>query len=177
MKKTVLLLGSLFSSGLLGAALYSEYNTWYYNNGVLYDVAQTSGSQPVLISISQAGFDTANLVVSYFSEEACPATGTSSKLAVNGSDVATSYLCVATDKGRIEHFMVTDAALVNQLVDRLKSDFTVVLQKDIKVWAANFKTPKYGLAPRMSFSAEAPQPGPVTTRALSPMKPPAPSTD
>lgn len=151
MKKTVLL-GSLFSSGLFGAGFYSEYNTRYYNNGVLYDVAQTAGSQPVLISISQAGFETANMVVSFASEEACPADGASNKLSVNGSDVATTYRCVKTSKGRIEHFMVTDAALVNQLVDRLKSDFTVVLQDDIKVWAANFKTPKYGLAPRMSFS-------------------------
>lgn len=149
MKKTVLLLGSLFSSGLFGAGLYSEYNTWYYNNGVLYDVAQTAGSQPVLISISQAGFETANMVVSYSSPEACPASGDDNKLVVNGSEAPTNYLCINTDKGRIEHFMVNDATLVNQLVDRLNSDFTVVLQQDIKVWAANFKTPKYGLAPRM----------------------------
>jgi len=60
----VLLVGSLFSSGLFGAGLYSEYNTWCSNNGVLYDVAQTAGSQTVLISISQAGFATANVVVS-----------------------------------------------------------------------------------------------------------------
>ena len=152
MKKTVLLLGSLFSSGLFGAGLYSEYNTWYYNNGVLYDVAQTAGSQPVLISISQAGFETANMVVSYFSPQACPEPGGDTKLTVNGSEVATVWECIPTDKGRIEHFMVTDAAQVNQLVDRLNSDFTVVLQQDIKVWAANFKTPKYGMAPRMSFS-------------------------
>jgi|AGFT01.1.fsa_nt_gi hypothetical protein len=151
MKKTVLLLGSLFSSGLFGAGLYSEYNTWYYNNGVLYDVAQTAGSQPVLISISQAGFATANLVVSYFSEEACPAASADNKLTINGSEVATTYRCIKTERGRIEHFMVNDATLVNQLVERLNSDFTVVLQQDIKVWAANFKTPKYGLAPRMSF--------------------------
>lgn len=149
MKKTVLLLGSLFSSGLFGAGLYSEYNTWYSNNGVLYDVAQNGSSQPVLISISQAGHETANLVVSYFSAENCPAAGSAHKLNINGNDVATSYLCVKTDKGRIEHFMVTDATLVNQMVDRLNSDFTVVLQQDIKVWAANFKTPKYGMAPRI----------------------------
>lgn len=152
MKKTVLLLGSLFSSGLFGAGLYSEYNTWYYNNGVLYDVAQTAASQPVLISISQAGFETANMVVSYFSPQACPAPGSDTKLTVNGSEVATAWECIPAEKGRIEHFMVTDAAQVNQLVDRLNSDFTVVLQQDIKVWAANFKTPKYGMAPRMSFS-------------------------
>lgn len=149
MKKTVLLLGSLFSSGLFGAGLYSEYNTWYYNNGVLYDVTQTAGSQPVLISISQAGFATANMVVSYFSPQDCPATGTDNKLTVNGKEVATTYLCIKAQNGRIEHFMVTDATEVNQLVDRLNADFTVVLQQNIKVWAANFKTPKYGLAPRM----------------------------
>ncbi|HHA2190931.1 TPA: hypothetical protein ACOEA9_004690, partial [Enterobacter bugandensis] len=34
------------------------------------------------------------------------------------------------------------------LVNHLKSDFTLLLQNDIKVWAANIKTPKYGLAPK-----------------------------
>jgi len=43
---------------------------------------------------------------------------------------------------------VVDANSVNSLVTYLKSDFTLLLQNDIKIWAANIKTPKYGLTPR-----------------------------
>jgi len=43
---------------------------------------------------------------------------------------------------------VVDAESVNGMVTHLKSDFTILLQNDIKIWAANIKTPKYGLTPR-----------------------------
>jgi hypothetical protein len=48
---------------------------------------------------------------------------------------------------RIEHFAVKDAAHVSALVKRLLTDFTLLVQGNIKVWAANIKTPKYGMAP------------------------------
>ncbi|ADF62740.1 hypothetical protein ECL_03205 [Enterobacter cloacae subsp. cloacae ATCC 13047] len=43
---------------------------------------------------------------------------------------------------------MNDAGKVNEMVNYLKSDFTLLLQNDIKVWAANIKTPKYGIAPK-----------------------------
>ena len=51
-------------------------------------------------------------------------------------------------KNRIEHFAVNNADQVNDMVNHLKSDFTLLLQNDIKVWAANIKSPNFGVAPR-----------------------------
>jgi hypothetical protein len=67
---------------------------------------------------------------------------------VNGKDVPATYRCASVGQSRIEHFAVNDAERVNEMVNHLKSDFTLLLQNDIKVWAANVKTPKYGIAPR-----------------------------
>lgn len=123
-----------------------EYNTWYQKDAVLYDITQTSEGLPVMISISQPGRGAANMLVSYMSEGSCG--DKKDFLNVNGKDVPATYSCVSVGANRIEHFAVNDAEKVNEMVNHLKSDFTLLLQNDIKVWAANIKTPKYGIAPR-----------------------------
>jgi hypothetical protein len=42
---------------------------------------------------------------------------------------------------------VVDADKVNGMIAHLKSDFTLLLQGDIKVWAANVKPPDMALPP------------------------------
>ena len=123
-----------------------EYNTWYQKDAVLYDITQTSEGLPVMISISQPGRGAANMLVSYMSDGSC---GDKKELLnVNGKDVPATYSCASVGVNRIEHFAINDAEKVNEMVNHLKSDFTLLLQNDIKVWAANIKTPKYGIAPR-----------------------------
>ncbi|MEP8914449.1 hypothetical protein ABKU09_21140 [Enterobacter mori] len=123
-----------------------EYNTWYQKNAVLYDITQTSDGLPVMISISQPGRESANMLVSFISDGNC--IEREGLLNVNGKDVPATYRCISVGANRIEHFAVNDAEKVNEMVNHLKSDFTLLLQNDIKVWAANIKTPKYGIAPR-----------------------------
>ena len=123
-----------------------EYNTWYIKNAVLYDMTQTSDGFPVMVSIFQPERKSANLVVSYITEGRCD--DNNQQLNVNGKVLAAKYRCVQVGQNRIDHFSVVDANSVNSLVPYLKSDFTLLLQNDIKIWAANIKTPKYGLTPR-----------------------------
>ena len=123
-----------------------EYNTWYIKNAVLYDMTQTSEGFPVMVSVSQPGKKSANLVVSYITEGQCGKN--TLPLNVNGKVLPAKYNCVQIGKNRIEHFSVVDADSVNGMVTHLKSDFTILLQNDIKIWAANIKAPKYGLTPR-----------------------------
>lgn len=135
-----------FSSSSYSAFQEREYNTWYMKDAVLYDMTQTSEGFPVMVSIAQPGHDFANMLISYMSEGHCGEN--SKKLIVNGKDVPATYKCETVGQGKIEHFAVNDADKVNEMVNHLKSDFTLLLQSDIKVWAANIKTPKYGIAPR-----------------------------
>ncbi|WP_312274858.1 hypothetical protein [Pseudescherichia sp.] len=123
-----------------------ELNTWYEKDGILYDITQTSDDNPVMISIAQAGYKTANLTVSYMSSGRC--SGETPLLRINNIIVPAAYKCVPVGKNKIEHYIVDDADRVNALVVHLKSDFTAVIQGDIKVWAANIKSPKYGMAPK-----------------------------
>ncbi|ELE9708109.1 hypothetical protein LH671_07495 [Enterobacter kobei] len=123
-----------------------EYNTWYQKDAVLYDITQTSEGLPVMISISQPERGSANMLVSYMSEGSCG--DKKDFLNVNGKDVPATYSCASVGVNRIDHFAINDAEKVNEMVNHLKSDFTLLLQNDIKVWAANIKTPKYGIAPR-----------------------------
>lgn len=126
--------------------LEREYNTWYSKNAIFYDMTQTSEGFPVMLSIAQPGRNGANMLVSYMSEGAC---GTGNKaFNVNGKNIPARYSCVSIGKNKIEHFAVNDSQQINEMVSHLKSDFTLLLQNDIKVWAANIKTPKYGIAPR-----------------------------
>ena len=123
-----------------------EYNTWYIKNAVLYDMTQTSEGFPVMVSVSQPGKKSANLLVSFITEGRCGENN--QPLNVNGKELPAKYYCVEVGQNRIEHFSVVDADSVNGMVTHLKSDFTILLQNNIKVWAANIKTPKYGLTPR-----------------------------
>lgn len=115
-------------------------------NAVLYDMTQTSEGFPVMVSVSQPGRKSANLLVSYITEGRCSENNL--PLNVNGKVLPAKYNCVQIGKNRIEHFSVVDADSVNGMVTHLKSDFTILLQNDIKIWAANIKAPKYGLTPR-----------------------------
>ncbi|OEI77405.1 hypothetical protein [Enterobacter sp. ku-bf2] len=137
---------ALFSAPAWSAFQEREYNTWYMKNAVLYDMTQTSEGYPVMVSVSQPGRKSANLLVSYITEGRCGEN--KPPLNVNGTVLPSKYHCVQIGKNRIEHFSVVDADSVNGIVTHLKSDFTILLQNDIKIWAANIKTPKYGLAPR-----------------------------
>lgn len=148
MKINIILFAALiaFSSSSYSALQEREYNTWYMKDAVLYDMTQTSEGFPVMVSIAQPGHDSANMLISYMSEGHCGES--SQKLNVNGKDVPATYKCVTVGQGKVEHFAVNDADSVNGMVNHLKSDFTLLLQHDIKVWAANIRTPKYGIGPR-----------------------------
>jgi hypothetical protein len=137
---------ALFSAPAWSAFQEREYNTWYMKNAVLYDMTQTSAGYPVMVSVSQPGRKSANLLVSFITEGRCGENNL--PLNVNGKVLPAKYNCVQIGQNRIEHFSVVDAESVNSMVMHLKSDFTILLQNDIKIWAANIKTPKYGLAPR-----------------------------
>jgi len=134
------------SSPSFSAFQEREYNTWYQKDAVLYDITQTSEGLPVMISISQPGRESANMLISYMSDGGCG--NKKVWLNANGKDVPVTYTCLSVGAKRIEHFAVNDAGKVNEMVNHLKSDFTLLLQNDIKVWAANIKAPKYGIAPR-----------------------------
>ena len=142
---TIALLATI-SSPSYAAFQEREYNAWYQKDAVLYDITQTSEGLPVMISISQPGRESANMLVSYMSDGGCGDEKV--RLNANGKDVPATYTCVSVGADKIEHFAVNDASKVNEMVNHLKSDFTLLLQNDIKVWAANIKTPKYGLAPK-----------------------------
>ena len=104
-----------------------EYNIWYQKDAVLYDITQTSEGLPVMISISQPGRRAANMLVSRMSDGSC---GNKKELLnVNGKDVPSTYSCESIGENRIEHFAINDAEKVNEMVNHLKSDFTLLLQK------------------------------------------------
>lgn len=136
----------VFSAPSWSAFQEREYNTCYIKNAVLYDMTQTSEGFPVMVSVSQPGRKSANLLVSYITEGRCGENNQS--LNVNGTVLPARYNCVQIGQNKIEHFSVVDADSVNGIVTHLKSDFTILLQNNIKIWAANIKTPKYGLTPR-----------------------------
>lgn len=147
--KTVYLFFSVlfFVSASCYASLQTrEYNIWYEKEAVLYDITQTAGGDPVMISISQAGFKSANLVISFMTAGQC--SGQAQRLEINNDVVPAAYRCVQSGAQKIEHYSVRDADKVNALVSHLQSDFTLQIQGSIKVWAANIKTPKYGMTPR-----------------------------
>ncbi|ELY6223563.1 hypothetical protein SNQ29_000750 [Cronobacter muytjensii] len=124
-----------------------EYNTWYEKDAVLYDMTQTPDGNPVMLSISQAGRRTANMVISSLTAGKCPVQAKT--LEINNDIVPAEYVCTEQGSDKIEHYLVRDADRVNAMVERLRSDFTVMSQQEIKIWAANIKTPKFGMTPRL----------------------------
>ncbi|EOE6863382.1 hypothetical protein ACX1JO_000671 [Cronobacter dublinensis] len=124
-----------------------EYNTWYEKDAVLYDMTQTPEGSPVMLSISQAGRHSANMVISSLTVGKCPAQART--LEINNDIVPAEYVCTEHGGDRVEHYLIRDADKVNALVTKLRSDFTVMSQRETKIWAANIKTPKYGMTPRL----------------------------
>lgn len=142
---TTLALLFVIGSPAQSARLNREYNIWYQQNAVLYGMSQTAEGLPVLLSFFQPGNKSANMLVSYMSEGTCKEA--SHQLKVNGHRIPATYNCISFGQNRIEHFAVNEAQTVNGMFNHLKSDFTLVLQGNIKVWAANIKKPRYGLGP------------------------------
>lgn len=136
----------LFSAHSNATRQERELNTWYEKDGILYDITQTSDDNPVMVSIAQPGYETANLAVSYISNGRC--SGETPLLRINHTIVPAAYKCVPVGKNKIEHYIVDDADRVNALVRQLKSDCTAVLQGDIKIRATNIKSPRHGMAPK-----------------------------
>ena len=138
----------LFLSSTSALATYQarEYNTWYAKDAVLSVMTQTSEGLPVMVSFSHPGQNSANLVISQATDGEC-ADGIQT-LNVNGAIVPAAYTCIDLSGKRIEHFTVADADHVNDMFAHLRSDFTLLLQGNIKVWAANVKKPRYGIAPK-----------------------------
>ena len=106
---TIALLATI-SSPSYAAFQEREYNTWYQKDAVLYDITQTSEGLPVMISISQPGRESANMLVSYMSDGGCG--DRKMRLNANGKDVPATYTCVSVGANRIEHFAVNDAGKV-----------------------------------------------------------------
>lgn len=141
----LLILSFAFYTDYAKAAGAIEYNKWYAKDGVLYDITQTKDNNPVMLSIYAPGKESANMVVSYYSQGKCEEN--IHTLKVDTNDFPAKYVCMPEKDGKINHYTVTDANSVNYLVDRLASGFTIVLQDDIKVWVENFNNPKFGVAP------------------------------
>ncbi|WPU24881.1 hypothetical protein RI049_09140 [Cedecea neteri] len=126
-----------------------EYNVWYNKDGMLYGMTQNSENEPVLVSIGSAGFESANMVISYTRSGNCTEASHSEKLEIDGKNVPAAYRCFCVEGKSFEHFLISDPVQVNYVVERLTSDFTVLIKKDIKLWAANVNSPKFGVGPRL----------------------------
>lgn len=135
----VLLLSHTFNA----TAQQHEYNVWYEKDAVLYNVTQKADGSPVMVSISQPGFKTANLTISYLSSGKCPAEPI--QLEADRRQIPSRYVCSQQGADKIEHFLVGDAGCVNSLVKKLNTNAYILLQKDIKVLASNIRTPRYGM--------------------------------
>jgi hypothetical protein len=130
-----------FFSGISLASSLS-FNKWYAKDGVLYDVTQTSDSRPVLLSISSAG--ASGMTISYESTLSCEDRQKSKPLKIDTKLVPFSLACITAGSYYIVTYTVTDARTIKYVLDKLRSDFTVVLMDDIKIWAANINKPLYG---------------------------------
>lgn len=147
MKIHAVILGMLFFLPCNGYAVYQgrEYNVWYEKDAVLYDITQTAEGWPVMVSISQAGFRSANLVISWMEKGYCPERGY--ELNINGEIIPAAWECMSVGEEVIEHFYIRDSGKVNAMMNHLKSGFTLLIQEDIKVWASNINSPRHGMMP------------------------------
>ena len=135
----VLLLSHTFNA----TAQQHEYNVWYEKDAVLYNVTQKADGSPVMVSISQPGFKTANLTISYLSSGKCPAEPI--QLEVDKRQIPSRYVCSQQGADKIEHFLVGEAGCVKKKKKKLNTNAYILLQKDIKVLASNIRTPRYGM--------------------------------
>ncbi|WP_350362279.1 hypothetical protein, partial [Enterobacter hormaechei] len=122
---TIALLATI-SSPSYAAFQEREYNTWYQKDAVLYDITQTSEGLPVMISISQPGRESANMLVSYMSDGGCGDKKV--RLNANGKDVPATYTCVSVGANRIEHFALMNPLMI--LVKIIKLRWIHILSYD-----------------------------------------------
>lgn len=141
--------GFLFSLLMLStSASATQYNVWYESNGVRTGMTQTPDEQPVMISIAFPGHAQSNIMISYSANEKCTNSANTFSLPVDHTTFEVDYRCTLIDeKSSVQHFTITDAKAVAYLYGRLQAGFTVVLQRSIKVYVANFTYPKQGSSP------------------------------
>lgn len=137
----------MFYASCINANVVREYNYWYEKNGVMFDITQTSDGSPVMLSIYAPGKKNSNMVISYYSHGSCH--NADATLKVDSSFISATYSCVRNSNKQINHFVITDANHIDYIVNKLKSGFTVLLQDEIKVWAANFNSPRFGIMPNV----------------------------
>ena len=132
------------------ASTIPEYNTWYKRNGVMTGLTQTSSSEPVLVSIAHAGTMAANMVISYVTDSPCDERQKTADLHINHRVAQAGFSCLrASDQFSIYHYSLNQHEQINYLHEQLMQGFTVMLQKDIRVWVANYSQPRYGVSPRL----------------------------
>ena len=121
-----------------------EYNTWYSSDGVLYDTTQTGLSTPVLISLPSSGNASVGMVVTYESTVPCDKIPVMQPLIIDDKQISYTYSCTPLENNYFVSYSVTDPGTVGYVLSKLRSDFTVVLMRDIKIWASNINQPVYG---------------------------------
>ncbi|MFX2610771.1 hypothetical protein [Enterobacter mori] len=119
------------------------YNTWYARDGVLYDVTQTAESEPVAISLSSTGSGDVGMVISYENKSSCD--DNIETLKIDKRYIQSEITCLPTGDTSIITYIVSEPKVIAYVLGRLRSDFTVILMGDIKIWAANIKKPLYGI--------------------------------
>lgn len=143
--KRMLMLSLLF---LLPTLLHaeSEYNQWRINSaGVLSVITQTEKNEPVFISIAAGGTPGANVVITLMQDLSCDEQQISATLWINDKLQSVSYRCEHVHNIYLITYIIVDHKKANELYSELKSGFTVVLDKRIKIWVANINHPKYSL--------------------------------
>lgn len=127
----------LFPATLLAG---TEYNEWYRDNtGTLSVITQTEKNDPVFVSIAAGGTSGASVVITLM--QACNEQQVSALLWVNNVQQKVRFHCVHVNNMSLTSYIIDDASRVNVIYSSLKSGFTVVLDKRIKIWAANINTP------------------------------------
>lgn len=142
MNSALTLSSLLLLSPLLHAG--TEYNQWRINStGVLSVITQTEKNEPVFISIAAGGTPGANVVITLTQEPACDEQQATAKLWVNNERQSVSYHCEHLNNLYLITWIIVDYNKANALYSALKSGFTVVLDKRIKIWVSNINSPKY----------------------------------
>lgn len=143
--KNQMLMSSLliFASAFTAESKPREYNVWHSFGGVLYVLTQTPDSNPVFISISSKGLAEVGMVITLQDQTSCDED---SKKPFFIDLQAVNYMlnCLPLTGSYLKTYTVTEASKIAYVLNRLKSDFTVVLSGDIKIWASNIQKPIYG---------------------------------
>lgn len=122
----------------------TEYNQWSVNDtGILSVITQTEANAPVFVSIAAGGTPGANVVITLAQDTPCDAQQTSVLLWVNNMQQQVNYRCENIADRYLITYLMVDSSQANALYRTLKSGRTVVLDKRIKIWAANINRPSY----------------------------------